>query len=82
MIERLDVQLRALAEFRQAQIGVLDVPAHGEVGAVDLQDEAGFGDGLVFVPHGLGDGVDIALEVLVVVVAEEQRRPRRARPRS
>ena len=73
MIERLDVQLRALAEFRQAQIGVLDVPAHAEVGAIDLQDEAGLGDGLVFVTHRIGDGVDVGLEILVVVVAEEQR---------
>ena len=57
----------------EVEIGVLDVPAHGEVGAVDLQHEAGLGDGLVFVPHRVGDRVDVGLEILVVVVAEEQR---------
>ena len=73
VIERLDVQLRALAEFRQAQVRVLDVTSHAEVGAVDLQHEAGFGDGFVFVTHRIGDRVDVGLEILVVVVAKEQR---------
>ncbi len=36
MIEGLDVELRALAEFRQAQVRVLNVASHAEVGAVDL----------------------------------------------
>ena len=62
-----------LAELLQAQIGVLDVPAHAEVGAVDLQDEAGLGHGLVLLAHGLGDGKKVGLVVLVVLVAEEQR---------
>ena len=44
-----------------------------EVGAIDLQYEAGFGDRFVFVPHGIGDGVNIALEVLVMIVAKKQR---------
>ena len=57
----------------EVEVGVLDVAAHAEVGAVDLQDEAGLGDGLVFVAHRVGDGVDVGLVVLVVVVAEEQR---------
>ncbi len=64
VIERLDMQLRTLAEFGEAQIGVLDVAAHAEIGAVDLQDEAGIGHGLVFVTHRLGDGVDVSLESL------------------
>jgi len=67
------MQADALAKAGEVEIGVLDVPAHGEIRAVDLQHEAGFGDGLVFVTHGVGDGVDVALEVLVVIVAEEQR---------
>src|SRR4029079_7192554 len=36
MIERLDVELRALAEFRQAPVRVLDVAPHTEIRAVDL----------------------------------------------
>ena len=73
VVERLDVQRGALAEFVEVEVGVLDVPAHGEVGTVDLQDEAGLGDGLVFVAHRVGDGEEIGLVVLVVLVAEEQR---------
>ena len=60
----------ALAELRKIEVGVLDVPAHAEVGAVDLQHQAGLRDGLVFVAHRLGDGVKIGLVVLVVVVAK------------
>ena len=66
----------------KVEIGVLDVATHGEIGTIDLQHEAGIGDGLVFVPHRIGDGVDVGLVVLVVVVAEEQRDDARARPRS
>ena len=73
MIERFNVQPCALAKVRQAQIGVLNVPAHGEVRAIDLQDETGLGDRFVFVTHGVRNGVNIALEILVVIVAEEQR---------
>jgi hypothetical protein len=46
--------------------------AHGEVGTVDLQQDAGFGDGLVFLPHRVGDGVEIGLLARIVIVAEEQ----------
>ena len=73
VIERLDVQLDALAERLEIEVGVLDVPAHAEIGAIDLQHDAGFGDGLVFVTHRIGDGVDVGFEILVMVVAEEQR---------
>ena len=76
------MQLRALAEFRQAQIRVLDMPAHGEVGAIDLQHEAGFGDGLVFVAHGIGDRRQIRLLARIMLVAEEQRHHAGGRPRS
>ena len=64
---------RALAELLQAQVAVLDVPAHAEVRAVDLQHDAGLGHGLVFMAHGLGNRIEVGLVVLVVVVAEEQR---------
>ena len=63
----------ALAEFLEVEVGVLDVPAHAEIGAVDLQHEARLGDRLVFVAHRLGDGVEVRLVILVVVVAKEQR---------
>ena len=54
----------ALAELLEVEVGVLDVPAHAEVGAIDLQHDAGLGDGLVFVAHRVGDGVDVGLESL------------------
>ena len=41
VIERLDVHADALAELLEVEVGVLDVPAHAEIGAVDLQHEAG-----------------------------------------
>ena len=73
VVERLDVHPGAFAEFREAQVRILDVAAHGEVGAVDLQHDAGFGDRLVFLAHRLGDREQIRLLARVVVVAEEQR---------
>src|SRR5215510_5942345 len=48
------------------------MPAHGEIGTIDLQHETGFRDRLVFVPHGIGDGINVAFEILLVVIAEEQ----------
>ena len=62
-----------LAESLDVQVGVLDVAAHAEVGAVDLQHEAGGGDRLVLVAHRLGDGEEIGLVSRIVLVAEEQR---------
>ena len=41
VVEGLDVQLRLLAELGELEVGMLDMPAHRKVGAVDLQDEAG-----------------------------------------
>ena len=63
----------ALAKLREAELRVLDVPAHGEVGAIDLQHDAGRGDRLIFVAHRIGDGEQIGLLARIVVVAEEQR---------
>ena len=42
----------------------------GRPGVVDLHDEAGVGDGFVFRPHHLSNGVDEFLLRLVVVVVE------------
>ena len=73
VIERRDVRADAAAKFLEVEIGILDVPAHAEVGAIDLQHDAGLGHGLVFVAHRFGDGLEIGVVILVVVVAEEQR---------
>ena len=73
VVERLDVQRARLRNSSRLEVGILDVPAHREIGAIDLQHEAGVGDRLVFVPHRLGDGVEIGFLARVMVVAEEQR---------
>ena len=73
MVQRLDMQPRPLAEFLDRQIGVLDVPPHREIGAIDLQRDPGPGDRLVLAAHRLGDRKQIRLLVRVVIVAEEQR---------
>jgi hypothetical protein len=52
---------------------VLDVPAHRQVGAVDLEDQTGLRHGLVLVLHGLRDRREIRVLGRVMVVAEEER---------
>src|SRR5215472_9131444 len=49
------------------------MPAHSQVRAVDLQDQAGLGNGLVFLPHRLGDRVEIRLLARIMAIVEEQR---------
>ena len=73
VIERFDVESRHLPKLLEALVGELDVPAHGEVGAVDLQDEPGPRDRLVLVAHGVRDSEQVGLVTAVVVVAEEER---------
>ena len=63
----------ALRNSSVLERGVLDVPAHGQVGAVDLQHEAGAGHRLVLVTHRLGDREQVLLVAAVVLVAEEER---------
>jgi hypothetical protein len=63
----------AWAEVHEAEIGVLNVAAHGEIGTIDLQHDAGIGDRLVFLAHRLGDREQVRLLARVIVVAEEQR---------
>src|SRR6267143_556157 len=72
VVERLDVQPRVLAEFFQGQARVLDVPAHREVRAVDLQNDAGLRHRLVLVAHRIRDGEKVGLLARVVVVPEEE----------
>ena len=63
----------ALRNVFRSTSWILDVLAHREVGAIDLQHEAGLGDRLVFVPHRVRDGVEIGLLARIVIVAEEHR---------
>ena len=61
--ERLEIAERLVAERA--------VALHGEIGRIDLQGEAGGDDRLVFDPQALGDGVEIGVDVLVVVVLDD-----------
>ena len=45
-----------------------ELPAVRQIGIVDLKQETGVDDGLVFFVHGVGDGEQIGLVVWVVVV--------------
>jgi hypothetical protein len=68
-----DMEPRPLAEFLKGQVGVLDVPAHGQVRAVDLHHDPGRGDRLVLAAHRLRDREQVRFLGRVMVVAEEQR---------
>jgi hypothetical protein len=52
-VERLDMFGGARSKLLQLEIGVLDVPAHREVGAINLKIEAGRDDRFVFRLHRL-----------------------------
>ena len=54
VIQHLDVHRRDLAEFLQAQVGELGVPAQGQVGTVELKQEPGLDDGPILPSHHLG----------------------------
>ena len=72
VVEHLDVQPRLLAELVQRQVRVLDVPAHGEVRAVDLQDDSGLCNRLVLVAHRIRDREKVSFLARIVVVPEEE----------
>ena len=48
VIQRLDLCLRRLLEARRIHAAEQDMPTHRQIGAIHLQDQAGFGDLLVF----------------------------------
>src|SRR5215472_1534962 len=73
VIERFDVEPRLFTEFRKAQLGILDVPAHCEIRAIDLQDQTGLRDSLVFLPHRLGDREQVGLLTRIMTIVEKQR---------
>ena len=52
-VERLDMFHGALAKLLEFKVGVLDVPAHREIGAINLKIEAGRDDRFVFRLHRL-----------------------------
>ena len=80
VVERLDVEARHPPELLEAQGGELDVPPHGEIRAVHLEQEPRADHRLVLVPHGVRNGEEVGLVARVVVVPEEEGDdPRRGR---
>jgi hypothetical protein len=73
VVHRLDVERGSLAEGLEIGVVILDVLAHREIRTIDLQHESCAGDRLVFLPHRVGDGVEIGLLARIVIVAEEHR---------
>jgi hypothetical protein len=56
-----------------SSVGELGVAPHGELGAVDLQEEARLDDGLVLLSHHVRHGLEVCLVVRVVLVREHVR---------
>ncbi len=73
MVQHLDMARGKLQVLLLAPRLVHGVAAHAEIGRVDLDQDAGLGDLLVFRPHGLGDGFEILVLGLVEVVRLEER---------
>ena len=67
VIERVDAQRGILAIFRHAHFRH-ELPAVGQIGIVDLQQEAGVDDRFVFLVHSVGDGDQIGFIVRIVIV--------------
>ena len=78
MVEGGDVALGDAQEFVVGEVLVLIVPGRAEIGRVDLQDEAGLVDRLVFLLQRIGQGLDVGILVAVVAVGHEfGQHPRR-----
>ena len=73
VVDRLHVALDAGHEFLVGAVAVHDVPAHGQVGRVDLQQHAGGHDRLVLHLHRLADRLQVLLQRAVVLVGLKQR---------
>jgi hypothetical protein len=73
VVDRLDVHLDAGDELGVGDVSVHDVPAHGEVRGVDLQEEAGRHDGLVLGLHRVRERLEVLVARGVVLVRLEQR---------
>ena len=68
VVDGLDVHVEALKVLGVTEVGVLDVSAHGEVGCVDLQGQAGVDDGFVLDAHSLCVCEQVVIEGRVVLV--------------
>lgn len=72
LVDRLRVPGRGGHELLVGSVAVHDVASHGQVRRVDLEQEAGGYDRLVFGLHRLADGVQVLVQARVVLVGLEQ----------
>jgi hypothetical protein len=82
VVEHLDVPLDPAQIIGVAAVLEHHVAAKAEIGAVELEDQPGGDDRLIFRPHRLGERFEIGVLVGIEVVGLEQRDHARARPRS
>src|SRR6185437_7496428 len=71
MIKRLDMQFELFAKFSDGRIGELDMAAHRKVRTIDLEDQAGFVNGVILSLHRVGERSQIGLVGLVVVITQK-----------
>jgi hypothetical protein len=71
-VERSDLIVGALEEFRFAQFLEARVPCHRKIGAIELQHKARGVDRVVLGLHRRDDGVDVRLVAGVVAVRLER----------
>ena len=68
VIKRFHAHLLEFLELLERRLGIDHVPVVGKAWIVDLQDDAGIDDGLVFVAHGVGRGEQKLFFGLVIEV--------------
>ena len=68
LVERCDVALRNAQELAVRQVLILVVPGRAEIGRIDLQNETGPGDRLIFLFQRIGQRLDIGVFVPVIAV--------------
>ena len=73
VIERFDPHHGEFFVILDRRLGIDHVPILGDRRIVELQDQSGIDDGLVFLAHGLADGVHELFVGLVVDVAQARR---------
>ena len=72
-VDGVDHQLDPVEEVRERSVGEQRVPLHGEVGGVDLEQQALVDDVPVLGPQRGGDGADVLLGRWVVAVLHRRR---------
>lgn len=77
VVEGGDIDGHSIEELAKAELAELGVAAHGEIRAIDLEDDDSFGDGLIFMGQSVGQCEEIGFVVGVVIIGEEQRRSAR-----